>query len=188
LFDEEKQMNSMSKGVVAVVLCVSLTGCNPRWLERALADLPVLTQMALNIATLVSAFSGQQTSTAESAAIRNISAEAARDLNLLDTLYREYQASPSQNSLQKIQGVISDMNRNLLALLQAAHISDVAMATRMSAAVNLILTTVNSFGALMPQARMPHTRLAPVPQARELKRQWNQQVCANSILAGCEVR
>ena len=181
-------MKSMMRSVLAVVLCVSLTGCNPQWLNTALADLPVLTQMALNIATLVSALSGQQVNPAEEAAVRNISTEASRDLNLLESLYREYEADPNRNSLQKIQSVIGDMNRNLLALLQAAHIGDAALAARISAAVNLILTTVNSFNALMPQAGIPHARLAAVPQAKELKRQWNQQVCAGPAFAGCEIR
>ena len=181
--------NSMMKSVLAVVLCVSLTGCNPKWLDTALADLPVLTQMALNIATLVSTLqSGQQAGAGEAAAIQNISAEAARDLNLLETLYREYEASPSQNSLQKVQSVIGDMNRNLPALVQATHIGDAVLATRISAAVNLILTTVNSFATLMPQAGAPHARLAAVPQAKDLKRQWNQQVCTSAALAGCEIR
>jgi hypothetical protein len=47
--------------------------------------------------------------------------------------------------------------------------------------VNLILTTVNSFAALMPQASAATSRKLPsVPllDAKNLKKQWNQQVCA----------
>jgi hypothetical protein len=87
----------------------ALTGCNPQWLSTALADLPVLTQMALNIAALVSTLSGQQVSAAEAVAIRNIWAETTRDLNLLETLYRDYKADPSQNALEKIQSAISEI-------------------------------------------------------------------------------
>src|SRR5213082_3836072 len=57
--------NSMMKAVLAVVLCVSLatTGCTAEWIKVALADLPVLTQMALNIASLVAALeTGKQVS------------------------------------------------------------------------------------------------------------------------------
>ncbi|HEV3208400.1 MAG TPA: hypothetical protein VGZ28_15730 [Terriglobales bacterium] len=48
--------NSMSRIVLAVVLTISLiaTGCSAQWISVALADLPVLTQMALNLAALVS--------------------------------------------------------------------------------------------------------------------------------------
>jgi hypothetical protein len=53
--------------------------------------------------------------------------------------------------LQKIQGVIADVDQNLPALLQAAYIGDPVLSARVAAGVNLILTTVASFAALMPQ-------------------------------------
>jgi len=86
-------------------------------------DLPVLTQMALNIAALVATLqSGKQLSPAEAAAIQNISAEASRDLNLLEMLYNQYKANPTAGGLQKIEDAIATINSNLPALLQGgAH-------------------------------------------------------------------
>ena len=55
--------NSMSRIMLSVVLSISLiaTGCSAQWISVALADLPVLTQMALNIAALVATLqSGKQ--------------------------------------------------------------------------------------------------------------------------------
>ena len=52
-----------SKAVLAIVLSISLlaTGCSAQWIRVALADLPVLTQMALNIGTIVTTLqSGRQ--------------------------------------------------------------------------------------------------------------------------------
>jgi hypothetical protein len=175
---------SKSKAVLALVLTITIaaTGCSAQWLNIALQDLPVLTQMALNIATLVSALSsGQQASAADAAVIRNISAQASRDLNLLQTLYGEYKASPNGATLQKVQSAISDLNQNLAALLESAHISNPTLSARVTAAVNLILTTINSFAALMPQNSPSTSRKASaisVPGAKDLKKQWNQQVCA----------
>src|SRR5579863_4058266 len=179
-----KTMNhSRSKTILALVLAITLaaTGCSAQWINLALQDLPILTQMALNIATLVSTLaSGQQASAADTAVIENISAQAGRDLNLLQSLYSEYKANPSSTTLQKIQNVISDLNQNLPALLQSAHIGNPVLSARITAAINLILTTVNSFAALIPQAapstaqKVPST---PPPSAKELKKQWNQQVC-----------
>jgi len=60
--------NSMSRILLAVVLSISLivTGCSAQWISVALADLPVLTQMALNIAALVASLqSGKQLTIAE---------------------------------------------------------------------------------------------------------------------------
>jgi len=178
--------SSKSKTVLAIVLSISLlaTGCSAQWISIALADLPVLTQMALNIGTIVATLqSGKQISSAEAVAIQNISAQASKDLNLLEALYNEYKASPSASALQKIQSAIADINQNLPALFQAAHIGDPVLSARIAAGVNLILTTVASFAALIPQTsgrptaqRVGHQEVA-IPKASDLKRQWNQQVC-----------
>ena len=181
--------NSRPKAVLAVLLAISLlaTGCTAQWISVALADLPVLLQMALNIGSLVTTLqSGQQLSASEAQAIQNISSEASKDLNLLQTLYNQYQANPTVSALQKIQSTVADINENLPALLQAAHIADPVLSARVGAAVNLILATVTSFAALIPQASgMPTGRLAAaqigkkatIPHPQDLKKQWNQTVC-----------
>ena len=152
--------NSRTKVALAVVLALSLlaTGCSAQWISVALADLPVLTQMALNIATLVATLqSGKQLSPAEAAVIQNISAEAAKDLNLLQALYNDYQANPNGGTIQKMKNVISDINQNLPALLQAAHISDPTLVARVAAGVNVILTTVNQLRPADPAALKPRS-------------------------------
>jgi hypothetical protein len=94
-----------------------MTGCSAQWMSVALADLPALTQMALNIATLVTTLqSGKQIDPAEVTAVQNISAEASRDLSLLQSLYNEYKANPNASTLQKIQSTIGDINQSLPAL------------------------------------------------------------------------
>lgn len=196
--------NARSKPLLAVVLSISLfaTGCSAEWIKVALADLPVLLQMALNLGTLVTTLqSNRQLSPAEVAAIQNISAEASRDLNLLQTLYNYYKANPDSAAIQKIQAVIADINQSLPALLHAAHIVDPILSTRVTAAVNLILSTVNGFASLIPQAAVPHTaqKMAryktAAPHSEDLKKQWNQQVCGptgraslDASFAACSVR
>jgi hypothetical protein len=146
--------------------------------------------MALNLAALVATLqTGKQLSPGEALAIQNISAEAGKDLTLLQSLYNQYKANPSADTLQKIESLIQDTTQSLPALLQAAHVNDPALSARITAAVNLILTTVNSFAALIPRAsssplpvamsRMPGQN-AVVPHPGDLKKQWNQQVCAPS--------
>ena len=105
---------SMTRVVLAFVLSISLiaTGCSAQWISVALADLPVLTQMALNIAALVSTLqSGKQLTASEALAIQNISAEASKDLTLLQALYNAYKASPSADGLQKIESMIQETNQ-----------------------------------------------------------------------------
>ena len=193
--------NSKMKVVLTLVLAISLaaTGCTAQWISVALADLPVLTQMALNIATLVASMqSGRQLSPAEAAAIQNISSAASGGLNSLQTLYNQYKANPDASTLQKIEGVIAEINQQLPAELQTARISDPTLAARVTAGVNLILTTVQSFAALMPQKTAATSRRLPavaIPKPGDLKKQWNQQVCAptgnsgvDAALAKCKVK
>jgi hypothetical protein len=197
---------SKSRMVLAIVLSISLiaTGCSAQWISVALADLPVLTQMALNLGTIIGTLqSGQQIRATEAAAIQNISAQASKDLNLLAMLYNQYKANPSASALQKIQSAIADINQSLPALLQAAHIGDPTLSARLTAGVNLILTTVASFAALIPEAApqsarhstQAATRQFTIPRVNELKKQWNEQVCGptrNPALdlsaVGCTVR
>jgi len=195
------KFNSIGRIILAVVLSISLiaTGCSVQWISVALADLPVLTQMALNIAALIATLqSGEQLSPTEALGIQNISIEASKDLILLQGLYNAYKSNPSPATLQKIKTVIADINQNLPALLQAVHISDAALSVRITAAVSLIVTTVSSFESLIPPAptsantARQNTVEQNVPQRKtvrenyailnpkDLKRQWNQQVCARS--------
>jgi len=185
--------NSRTKIALSLALSLTLlaTGCTAQWISIALADLPVLLQMSLNLGTLATTLqSGRQLNPAETAAIQNIAAEAARDLNLLQALYNRYDASPSADMLQKIQAVIGEINQNLPALLQAAHVVDPVLSARITTAVNLVLSTVNSFAALMPQSA-PHAakravRRSAVPHADDLKKQWNQQVCGPTGKSGLD--
>lgn len=177
------KIHSKPKALLALLLtCVMFaTGCSAQWINVAIADLPTLTQMALNIATLVVALqSGKQISTDEAAMIQNISAEASRDLNLLQTLYQQYKAAPNATNLQKIQNTIGLINQNLPALLQSTHVSNSILSARVASAVGLILSTVNSFAALIPQNKVSTSQSVKisVPNRQELKKQWNQQVCA----------
>ena len=177
--------HNSTKAILAAVLSIVIasTGCTAQWISVALADLPVLTQMTLNITTLVTTLrSGQQISAGEAAAIQNISMQASSDLNLLQALYNQYKAAPNGDTLQKIQNTIAEINLNLPALLAAAHIADPVLAARVTVAVNLVLTTVQSFAALLPTTartsqHIPRQKLA-IPSASDLKKQWNQQVCA----------
>ena len=182
------KVNSMSRIILASVLAISLitTGCSAQWISVALADLPVLTQMALNLSALVATLeSGKQLTSAEATAIQNLSSEASKDLTLLQSLYNSYKASPNADTLQKIESLIQATNQNLPALLQAAHISDPALSARITAAVNLILTSVSSFASLIPRTTpAPAQKVARqntvIPNPADLKKQWNQQVCAPS--------
>jgi hypothetical protein len=69
-------LRSKLKSLLALVLALvsASTGCTSQWVNVAVQDLPVLTQMALNIATLVSTLAaGKQASTGD-VAVKHFSA------------------------------------------------------------------------------------------------------------------
>jgi hypothetical protein len=191
IYLKESKMNSKYKPSLALVLAVSMatSACSPQWISVALQDLPVLTQMALNIATLAGTFSRQQ-NTSDIAVIQNVSAQASRDLNLLLTLYNQYKSAPNATTLSKIQAAITELNQHVPALLESAHISNPLLTVRVTAAVNLILATVNDFAALIPSSGQAKARKAigSLPTTADLKRQWNQQVCAPDSSIGDPLR
>lgn len=177
-----------SSAVLGLVLSLVMlcTGCSSNWITVALKDLPVLTQMALNIASLVSVVkTDQPVSAQETTAIDAISAECGKDLGLLETLISDYQKSPTSDTLQKIDAAIGDLNSNVPALLTAAHIKDAVLASKVSAAISIILLTVNTFAVLMPTVSTSGavTEIHPaaakalrLPGVKELKQSWAVKV------------
>lgn len=160
-------------------------GTASEWLSVALADLPVLLQMSLSIASLATTLRGGTISAAEQAAITKISTEAGADITLILSLYNQYKQTPTAGILANIEKAIAELNDSLPALLAAAHISNAVLAARISAAVNLILTTVTSFASLIPQptnatvAKMKAANTKKwIAKPKDLKTAWNLSVCA----------
>jgi hypothetical protein len=171
--------------LLAVTLCCVLvtTGCSASWINVALNDLPVLTEMALNIDSIVGALqSGQQVDPSDAAAIQNLSAEASKDLQLLQAAYNQYKSTPTPTLLAKINASAAALTTNLPALLTASHIKDSVLATRVSAAVELIVSTVETFAALIPNSSTTAraAKNLKVPNAKELRDRWNKEVVGPS--------
>lgn len=169
---------------VLLTFVMATVGCTDQWIKIAIADLPVLTQMALNIATIVGVLgNGQTPAPAEITAINGISAEAQRDLATLQTLYDQYASNPSTGTQAKIEDTIALLNQNLPAMLTAAHIKDPVLSARVNAAVALILNTVATFSALIPHPLNPAVVSMKagagkntIPSPATLKAAWNRDV------------
>ena len=119
--------NSRPKAALAVLLAISLlaTGCTAQWISVALADLPVLLQMALNIGSLVTTLqSGQQLSASEAPGDPEHLGRIQQGPEPIANALQPISGQSDRSALQKIQGTIADINQNLPALLQAAHIAD----------------------------------------------------------------
>lgn len=176
----------IAKASVAAVLSLALilAGCSTSWINAALADLPVITQVALNIVSIVAAAQKAEpngSSGANSAAVaevQDIAAQVKSDLTLVQSLINEYQSAAAAQKpalVQKISVVLAAVQANLSAILAAVHIKDPALQTTISSAVGLAVATVASIASLLPAptGTVRASNAVKPPSARQLKKQFN---------------
>lgn len=192
------KVKQKTKALLAATLafCLCLTACTDKWIQVALADLPIITQMAINIGSLASVVrNGPDADPNASVAITRLSDEAKAKLQLLQKLINEYQANPSEGVLQQIRNTIALISNNLPELLAAIHIKNGELAQRISIGVGIVLATVSSLGALLPGGGAVAAKAGPPPSPKELKARWNREVAAastgnaalNAALTGAQI-
>lgn len=179
-----KSSTSILAGVL--ILCMVLTGCSAAWVQTALNDLPVLIQMATSIASLVAVVkTAQPPSQQELYAIQNIGNVGTNGLKAILALYQSYKSANATTTIADIEAACTALNSNLQQLLAAAQIKDPALLARVTAAVTLITSTVNTFVALIPGTPVKMSRAAKaslkaraagVPTPDGLRQMWLQQV------------
>lgn len=173
--------------LLAGVMAFSSVSCGKigPWLNVAIADLPTVVAIASNIATLAT-LNNPGSSAADVEAVQHIGMVASSALNQIQSLYNAYQASPNDSTKQQIIAAISALETQLPGLLQTAQIKNPTLLTEVTAAVNLILTTAETFLTLIPgQATTVTARRASrglgaapkPPSPQDLKAQWSDQVC-----------
>jgi len=164
-----------------------LTSCwfNPAWLSTALADLPVLVEMAQAIAQIVAVTSTTNPATPqEVAAINQIGSVATQGLTAIDNLYLSYSKADPTTTITQIQTAGEALIVNLQQLLAAAQIKDPALLGRVTAAVQLIIGSLHTFLDLLPhvvtksslKAAAKAASTANLPKPKDLRQMWQQQV------------
>jgi hypothetical protein len=170
-------------------LALILAGCSTSWINTALADLPVIAQVALNIASIVSAADGSQISPAAAAQVQSIANQVKSDLTLVQSLITSYQSATAAERpgvVQKINAALSDVQTNLNAILTAVHVDNAALQATIVAAVGVAVSTVASIESLLPSsaaqaavAKMPSA--TKPPSAKQLKKRFNAIFLANGF-------
>jgi hypothetical protein len=172
-----------------------LAGCSTSWINVALADLPVITEVAVNIASLVAADPNGSASGANSAAaaeVQTIANQVKSDLALVQSLVSSYQSATAAQKpavVQKISAALADVQTNLNAILTAVHVNDAALQATITAAVGVAVTTVASIESLLPASPAPVSAPATAkassgsrpPSAKQLKKQFNAIFAANGF-------
>lgn len=186
---------------VTLAAALILAGCSTSWINAALADLPVITQVALNIASLVAAAQNGDpngasgANSAATAEVQTIANQVKSDLTLVQSLISSYQnatAAQKPALVQKISAALADVQTNLNAILSVVHVKDAALQATIAAAVGVAATTIASIVSLLPQpapghasakrAASPKSRAAvKPPSASQLKKQFNAIFASNGF-------
>lgn len=151
-----KKAGSCGRALLAVVLCGVLiwTACSTAWITEAEDIVAALVPAAANLITLIEALQGKSASTQDLQLVQSASTQVQTDLQLVNTLITQYQqaadAQTQASLLAQIQTAIATVQSNLSALLPALHITDAAAQAKVSAVIGLILSEVQSLGAIVP--------------------------------------
>jgi len=179
-------MRHIAKGALSIVLAATLViaGCSTSWINIALADLPVITQVALNIASIVaqSGVADSQTATQ----IQSVSNEVKADLTLVQSLIESYQSSPATQRatiLAQINTALSSAQGNFQAILAAAHVKDPALQATITGAVSIALSTLVAIQSLVPAPSGAVKASRPIKpmSAKELKKEFNAVFVGNGF-------
>lgn len=190
-------MNLIRRQFLALLLCCSITvaavpmtSCSASWITTALNDLPVLVQIATSILSIVSAAQGNGSLPAsEAAQITTIANQVKSDLQLVQSLVTQYESTKSNTLLSQIDAALTSIQSNLQGILQAAHISNVALATTITTSIGLAITVVVAIQSLVPvtPSPAPAARVARVPmkppKAKDIKTDYNAILAANGFSA-----
>ena len=184
----------IAKASLSITLAAALfvAGCSTSWIKVALADLPVITQVALNIAGIVAGAQGKgQAGAAANTQIQFVANQVQSDLTLVENLINTYQNAPAASRagiVGQISTALADAQSNLKSILTAIHVDNAALQSTITAAVAIAVSTLASIQSLIPQpasasasAKSARAVTAPPPSAAELKSEFNRVFAANGF-------
>jgi hypothetical protein len=150
-----KSGNRFGRAGLGLILCVTiaLAGCSLNWIAEAEQVVAALIPAAANIIALVAALDGKSVSATDLQTIQNAGTQAGADLQLIQSLITAYQTADETAKpgiLNQIQTAINTVQANLQGLLPALHIQDAATQTKIAAVVGIVLSEVESLGAIVP--------------------------------------
>jgi len=165
-----------------LVLTTTNFACNTSWISTVGQYLPTAIQIAESIIQLVGMF-GSSSAQSDQAAVQAIGQEATKDYQLLQTLYQQYQATPSPTTQAQIENILAIITTNLPAELAAAHIKDQGLLNSVTAAVNTLVTIADTIISQLPvKSPQLKARKGVLKSTNRLtpagaKQQWDTLVC-----------
>jgi len=127
-----------------------ITGCAvPTWLTDATNLLPVLISGAASLLSFIAAISGQTIPAAALAEITTIANDVETELKVVEELIGEYNTTPNETVLQKIDAAAKLVVANLSKLLAVDGLPD-AVNSKVQSIAQLLLTQFEAWLSLLP--------------------------------------
>lgn len=162
---------------IALSVAMVVTACKTSWISTALADLPVLVQIAENIAAIVAVAQGQSGNPQVSAQIQAVAGTAKTGLEAVQALANSYDAAPTAQKatvLGQIDAGLTAVQANLQQILTAARILNPQLQATITGIVTLAEGTLLAIQTLVPSPKVGATPLPQrPPSASALKASYN---------------
>jgi len=184
---------NIGRMLLALVLSATLilSGCSTNWVDEAEQIVSVLIPAAGNVVTLVALLQGKTVTAEDLQTIQNAGTQAQADLQLIQSLIAAYgkaDAAAKPGIMNQMQSAIGAVGGNLQELLGALHIKDAATQTKITAAVGIVLSEVQSLAAVIPIVQGSGARgqgsvqLQASPNARGMTGQKKAPLSANEFV------
>ena len=172
---------------LAIALSVAMftAACNTSWIQTALADLPVLVQIAENIAAIVGAAQWQAGNTQVTATIEAIAATSKTGLEAIQALVNSYNAAPAAQKASiagEIDAGLAAVQANLQQILTAARVLNPQLQATITGIVTLAEGTLLAIQTLVPAAKAgPKAAQVRPPSPAALKASYNAIVLQGGL-------
>lgn len=164
---------------LAIALSVAMftAACNTSWINTALNDLPILIQIAQNIANIVGTAQGNASNPQVAAQIQAVADTAKTSLEAIQALVNSYNSSPAANKTTiagQIDTALGAVQANLQQILTAARILNPQLQATVTGIVTLAEGTLLAIQTLVPSAKAgPKSVQVRPPDAKALKASYN---------------
>ena len=172
---------------LAIALSVAMftAACNTSWIQTALADLPVLVQIAENIASIVAAAQGQAGNTQVATDIQAVAGTAKTGLEAIQALVNSYNAAPAAQKATiagEIDAGLAAVQANLQQILTAARVLNPQLQATITGVVTLAEGTLLAIQTLVPAAKAgPKAAQVRPPSPAALKASYNAIVLQGGL-------
>lgn len=159
---------------VALVALPAIEGCTePSWVKTAISDLPEVIGIINSILSVV-ALAGPLLPPGIGIAAQLVEA----GLTAIDDLLQNYQVAPNASLITQIDAWLTDVQKNLSAILAAGRIENAATQALIATGVTLAILVIQGIQALIPASATasPVSLLAPTVLRREIKVKMNVPV------------